>query len=63
MGALALTLNVRLRKPNVYALNADALPPSAADTSTALRRAEVTAWVFAALFGLAIEFLPRAGYA
>ena len=63
MGALALTLNVRLRKPKVYALNADALPPSAADTSTALRRAEVTAWVFAALFGLAVEFLPRAGYA
>jgi adenosylcobinamide-phosphate synthase len=63
MGALALTLNVRLRKPKVYALNAEGLAPSAADTSTALRRAETTAWIFAGLFGLAIEFLPRAGYA
>ena len=63
MGALALTLNVRLRKPRVYALNAGGLSPSAADTLTALRRAEVTAWVFAGLFACAIEFLPRAGHA
>lgn len=63
MGALALALNVRLRKPQVYALNADGLAPSAADTAAALRRAEVTAWVFAGVFALAIEFLPRAGYA
>jgi adenosylcobinamide-phosphate synthase len=63
MGALALTLNVRLRKPQVYALNAAGLAPSLADTSTALRRAEITAWVFAGLFALAIEFLPRHGYA
>jgi adenosylcobinamide-phosphate synthase len=63
MGALALTLNVRLRKPQVYALNADGLSPSAADTSTALRRATLTAWVMAGLFAMAIELLPRAGYA
>jgi adenosylcobinamide-phosphate synthase len=63
MGALALTLNVRLRKPQVYALNAGGLSPSAADTSTALRRAEVTAWVVAGLIAIAMEFLPRAGYA
>jgi adenosylcobinamide-phosphate synthase len=63
MGALALTLNVRLRKPQVYALNAGGLSPSAADTSTALRRAEVTAWVVAGLLAIAMEFLPRAGYA
>jgi adenosylcobinamide-phosphate synthase len=63
MGALALSLNVRLRKPQVYALNASGLAPSAADTSTALSRAEVTAWVFAGLFAIAVEFLARAGYA
>jgi len=63
MGALALALNVRLRKPEVYALNAQGLTPSAADISTGLRRAEVTAWVFAGLFALAIEFLPRVAYA
>jgi adenosylcobinamide-phosphate synthase len=63
MGALALTLNVRLRKPQVYALNADGLSPSVTDTLAALRRAELTAWMFAGLFALAIEFLSRAGYA
>ena len=63
MGALALTLNVRLRKPQVYALNAEGRSPSAADTSTALRLAEVTAWVIAGLFAMAIEFLAGAGYA
>jgi adenosylcobinamide-phosphate synthase len=63
MGALALTLNVRLRKPRIYALNAEGRSPSAADTSTALRRAEVTAWVMAGLIAIAMQFLPRAGYA
>jgi adenosylcobinamide-phosphate synthase len=63
MGAMALTLNVRLRKPQVYALNAEGPSPSAADTATALRRAEVTAWVIAGLIAIAMEFLPRAGYA
>jgi adenosylcobinamide-phosphate synthase len=63
MGALALTLNVRLRKPQIYALNAEGRSPSAADTSTALRRAEAAAWVMAALIAFAMEFLPRAGYA
>jgi adenosylcobinamide-phosphate synthase len=63
MGALALCLNIRLRKPGVYALNADALSPSAADTSTALRRAETTAWIAAALFGAAMQYLSGAGHA
>jgi adenosylcobinamide-phosphate synthase len=63
MGALALTLNVRLRKPQTYALNAKGRSPAAADTSTALRRAEATAWLMAALMAVAAEFLPRAGYA
>jgi adenosylcobinamide-phosphate synthase len=63
MGALALSLNVRLRKPQVYALNADGPSPSAADTASALRRAEVTAWVLAALFAIGMQLLPRVGNA
>jgi adenosylcobinamide-phosphate synthase len=63
MGALALSLNVRLRKPRVYALNADGCAPSAADASTALRRAEATAWIVAVLFALGMQFLPRVGHA
>ena len=63
MGALALSLNVRLRKPQVYALNANGSAPSAADTSTALRRAEATAWVVAALFAVGMQFLPGVGAA
>jgi adenosylcobinamide-phosphate synthase len=59
MSALALSLNVRLRKPQVYALNAGGLAPSAADTACALRRAEVTAWTVAALFAIGMQFLPR----
>jgi len=61
MGALALFLNVRLRKPNVYALNASGRAPSAADTCAALHRAEVTAWIGAALFAIGMQFLPRIG--
>lgn len=63
MGAMALTLNVRLRKPQVYALNADGPSPSAADTSSALRLAEIAAWVIAGLIAIAMESLPRGGYA
>lgn len=63
MGALALALNVRLRKPQIYALNARGRSPSAADTRTALRRVEATAWVIAGLLAMACEFLPRAGHA
>ncbi len=36
MGALALRLDVRLRKPGVYALNAQAASPAAADAARAL---------------------------
>ena len=63
MGALALSLNVRLRKPQVYALNGDGSAPSAADTSTALRRAQATAWMVAALLAVGMRFLPGAGHA
>jgi adenosylcobinamide-phosphate synthase len=63
MGALALSLNVRLRKPQVYALNADGSAPSAADTTTALRRAESTAWIVAVVFAMGMQFLPSVGHA
>jgi adenosylcobinamide-phosphate synthase len=63
MGALALSLNVRLRKPQVYALNANGSAPSPADTATALRRAESTAWIVACIFGLGMQFLPSVGHA
>jgi adenosylcobinamide-phosphate synthase len=63
MGALALSLNVRLRKPQVYALNAGGSAPSAADTATALRRAESTAWIVAVVFAMGMQFLPSVGHA
>jgi adenosylcobinamide-phosphate synthase len=63
MGALALSLNVRLRKPQVYALNANGSSPTAADTSTALRRAEATGWIVAALLAVGMQFLPSVGHA
>ena len=45
MGAMALRLGVRLRKPGVYALNAQSPSPSAADTAKALRIASRAAWL------------------
>jgi adenosylcobinamide-phosphate synthase len=63
MGALALSLNVRLRKPQVYALNANGFAPSAADTATALGRAESTAWIVAILLAVGMELLPGVGHA
>jgi len=63
MGALALSLNVRLRKPQVYALNANGSAPSAADTTTALRRAESTAWIVAITLAVGMLFLPSVGHA
>lgn len=43
MAALALRLGVRLRKPGLYALNARAPSPTAADTARALRAASTAA--------------------
>jgi adenosylcobinamide-phosphate synthase len=63
MGALALSLNVRLRKPRVYALNANGSVPSAQDTATGLRRAETTAWVLAILLAIGVQYGSGAGYA
>ena len=45
MGAMALRLGVRLRKPGVYTLNGQAPSPSAVDTARALRIAERAAWL------------------
>jgi adenosylcobinamide-phosphate synthase len=39
MAAMALRLGVRLRKPGVYALNAQGRAPQAADVARALRLA------------------------
>jgi adenosylcobinamide-phosphate synthase len=62
MGALALSLNVRLRKPQVYALNADGPAPSAEDTAIGLRRAEATAWIVALLLAIGVQYVGRGGY-
>jgi adenosylcobinamide-phosphate synthase len=63
MGALALSLNVRLRKPRVYALNANGSAPSAQDAATGLRRAETTAWILAVLLAIGAQYGSGAGYA
>lgn len=47
MGAMALRLGVRLRKPGVYALNAAAAEPAAEHTGRALRLACSAAWAAA----------------
>jgi adenosylcobinamide-phosphate synthase len=44
MGAMALRLGVRLGKPGVYTLNAQARAPQSADVAAALRVASVAAW-------------------
>jgi adenosylcobinamide-phosphate synthase len=63
MAALALSLNVRLRKPGVYALNANGSAPSAQDVTTGLRRVEITAWIVAILLAIGAQFGSGAGYA
>jgi adenosylcobinamide-phosphate synthase len=59
MGALALSLGVRLRKPGIYALNPDGRAPSAADVSVALRRAQAIAWGYAILLAICLQIVPR----
>lgn len=59
MSALALSLNVRLRKPDVYALNECGFPPAAQDVVTALQRSALTAWMIAVLFALGMQLMPR----
>jgi adenosylcobinamide-phosphate synthase len=63
MGALALSLNVRLRKPLTYELNAGGSAPTAVDTAIALRRAETTAWIVAILMATGAAWLTGFGCA
>jgi len=60
MGAMALALGVRLGKPGVYLLNADARAATAADVDGALRRAAWALWPAIVLL-LALAFALRAG--
>lgn len=62
MSAMALSLNVQLRKPQVYVLNEGGSPPAAVDVLTARRRAELTAWFIAGLLAMAMQLVPRIGY-
>lgn len=57
MAALALSLDIRLRKPAAYALNAQGAAPTAADIAVALRRSELVAWLLAALLAAANHLL------
>lgn len=63
MGALALSLNVRLRKPQVYTLNENGPAPSAGDIAVALRRSEATAWMIAILFAIGMQYASGAAHA
>jgi adenosylcobinamide-phosphate synthase len=62
MSAMALSLNVHLRKPQVYILNEGGSPPTAANVLTALRRAELTAWIVAGILAIGMQLAPRVGY-
>lgn len=61
MGAMALRLGVRLRKPGAYTLNADAPSPAAADLTAALRHASVAARL--AVGGVTLIGCARAAWA
>ncbi len=50
MGALALSRNLLLRKPNGYVLNASGHEPSEADIGLAVHHVELTAWIVALMF-------------
>ena len=56
MGAMALRLGVRLGKPGVYTLNAQARAPQSADVAAALRCAAVAAWTAVGVAALARSF-------
>lgn len=60
MGAMALRLGVRLRKPGVYALNAGAPSPGAVHVERALRLAARAAW--AAIAGVMLVTWARASW-
>jgi adenosylcobinamide-phosphate synthase len=62
MAALALALNIRLRKPGVYALNHTGRPPSYDDFNIAVRRAVWAAWAFAAVVVVLTALRPWLHY-
>jgi len=57
MGMLALALGVRLRKPGVYALNAEGLEPCAMDTERALGICGRAAWLAVAISAAVLALL------
>jgi adenosylcobinamide-phosphate synthase len=57
MGMLALALGVRLRKPGVYALNADGPEPRAADTERAIGICSGAAWLAVAISAAVLALL------
>jgi adenosylcobinamide-phosphate synthase len=59
MGALALSLAVRLRKPRVYALNPGCPSPTRADTVTALEHAQIAAWSLAVFLAAGMLLFAR----
>jgi adenosylcobinamide-phosphate synthase len=59
MGALALSLAVRLRKPGVYALNPGCPSPTRADTAVALEHAQIAAWSLAVLLAGGMTVFAR----
>ncbi len=62
MAALALALNIRLRKPGVYALNHAGRAPTCDDLNIALRRAVWAAWAFAVVVAALTPFRPWLHY-
>lgn len=59
MAALALGLDVRLRKPGSYTLNATARSPTESDFEAALHVATFTAWIGVVLFAITRSLLPH----
>jgi adenosylcobinamide-phosphate synthase len=58
MAALALALNIRLRKPGVYVLNRDGRVATYDDVNVALRRIVWAAWTFAVVAAALTVFRP-----
>jgi adenosylcobinamide-phosphate synthase len=60
MAALALGLNIRLRKPGNYALNPEAPAPTAKDFDAALHLVTRVAWSFVAVLSIVTQTLRNA---
>ena len=58
MAALALALDIRLRKPGVYILNRDGRAPTDHDLDIAVRRTVWAAWTFAVIVAVLTYFNP-----